>query len=77
MFNIFHKCIHRIWTWSLINEFNVVGGKHSLGSIGSWPNPPSLVYLVNVGDDIIWVEADLIVFRCKKQIYSVYLNDSL
>lgn len=46
-----------------INELNIVGWKKSIGPIRTQALPPAFINLLNVCDDIVWVERDLRVVR--------------
>lgn len=61
----------------LLPDFNVIGWEKSVSPPAYTP-PPSLINHLNIGDDVIWVEGDLVITGCKyekiktnKQIVSI------
>lgn len=50
---------------ALLPEFHVVGGEEAVAALAD-PSPPAVVDHLDVGDDVVGVEGDLVITRCRE-----------
>lgn len=61
--------VGRCWRWRL-DQLHVVGGEHSEVAVGAVAPPPALVDHLDPCDDLVGIEGDLRVVRCRRQQFN-------